>query len=224
MFLTYKTLLHWDKKKDMEYSVIRSNKENSLPDFLGFWSCFQGLLFLGIISVFSVRARLQFPPSGTCCVICLGAAFLKQCFSEPLVVCLRYVFSLFLLCTFLYWKKVHDRTTKDKKMVFIAFHAHFSFDLTAEQIAQSKAVWMDSRDQCHISPVQSLSHFVQILLPSFRTESQRSEARRVQRGAPWLALPYLVQSPTSFVCLRVSHLEIILCKTAKEVWLCEIIR
>lgn len=103
-------------------------------------------------------------------------------------------------------------------MVFIAFHAHFSFDLTAEQIVQSKAVWIDFRDQYHIGPFQSLSHVEQILLPAFLMKSHCFEARCVQRLSPRLALPYLIHSPTSFVCLWVSHLEIILCITAKEVW------
>lgn len=77
---------------------------------------------------------------------------------------------------------------------------------------------MDFRDQYRIGPFQSLSHFIQILLTSFHMKSHCFEARRMQSWAVQLVLPYLVQSPTSFVCLQVSHLEVILCVTAKEVW------
>lgn len=99
-------------------------------------------------------------------------------------------------------------------MVFIAFYDHFSFDLAAEQIARLKKIWTDFRDQYHISPAQSLSQFIQNLLPlsMWNLIVLRHD---VQYWAPCLSLAYQVQSPTSSICLWVNHLKIVLCIITK---------
>lgn len=136
--------------------------------------------------------------------ICLGAGILKQCFLESPVVCLHCVFSLCLLCTLLYWKKVHDSTTKDKKMVFIAFRAHFSYDLAAEQIAQRQSEWILGisivsvpSSHCHTSYRSSW------LLSTWNLIVLRQDACRAGLSS-WCSLTWSRAQPHLFVCKLVT--------------------